>query len=293
MAETSKRKKADYSLIPKNAYVVQANKIIQGKQDKLSISQAIIIRRAIAQITIDDKELPSCCFKVEDLIAEFHLSREHLDRDLKKLCSDLLEKKIYIDKGRAKSGQTRWQMYQWVIGCEYDGTNLYIQLHPNLKEYLVGLKKVFTEYHYENILSLDSNNAIRIYELLKSYEKIDRSAYWMLVNGEPQHIEKNELAFTIEQMRGFLGCQNKYKNTKDFIKNSIIPSLDDINTKITEFKVSYRLVRSGRAIKYIVFQYLTLKQYNLLLIEDENQKADEAKKKAQKAIQKLIEEKSL
>lgn len=298
MAVTSKRKDTEPSLIPKNAYVVQANKIIQGKQDKLTASQAIIIRRAIAQITIEDNELPLCCFNVEDLISEFRLDRENLSRDLKKLCSDLLEKKLYIANGKAKNGQTKWKMFQWVIGCEYDGKNLYIQLHPNLKEYLVGLKKVFTEYHYENILFLDTNNSIRIYELLKSYENMDKSAYWILVNGEPQHIEKNELAFTIEQLRGYLGYEDKYKNTKDFLKNAVNPSLDEINHKIFDkpiVRFSYRLVRSGRSIKYIFFKYLTLKEYNAKLIEDnakqkqkEAEQQEKAKQKALKSIQKAF-----
>ncbi|NGY80988.1 replication initiation protein [Bacillus megaterium] len=68
----------------------------------------------------------------------------------------------------------RQRNYNWVITSIYEENEGYItlQFHPSLKYLFLELKEKFTSYQLENVVRLNSVYSIRIYELLKQYERL-------------------------------------------------------------------------------------------------------------------------
>lgn len=265
-------------LVP-SARVVQANELIRAKQDRLTIFEARLLRLAIAQILKDDTDFKTYKTTVTQLSKLLNIPTSNI-RSLDNIKSALLKlrsKNITIET------EKEVLVFGWIDSVKIDkkSKTVVFRLNDDLKPYLLGLNELFTRYEYENLLELPTDYSIRLYELLYSYRSLDRTGYKVM----DKPLKKNEVSFDIEYLREYFNCLDIYQNTKDFQRRVIIPSIKAINEK-TDLKLSYRTLKEGRTIKYIIFKYLSLSEYNKM-------QDAEAKKKAQKSMQKLIKEKSL
>ena len=131
-----------------------------------------------------------------------------------------------------------FELYQWFAKAKYNKGDEYIevQFHPDLKPYLLELKKRFTKIPLKQVLKLRSKYAIRLYELLKRYEDTGfRTDY-------------------LPELRKKLGVEEKeYKAFKDFEKRVLKPAVKEINEK-TDLEVSYTKKKTGRRITHIDFK---------------------------------------
>ena len=66
-------------------------------------------------------------------------------------------------------------------------------------------------------------------------------------------IDKREFIFTVDWLRDYFNCNDKYPNTGDFIRRVVDGAIKSINKK-TMMRVSYRTVKQGRSISHIVFK---------------------------------------
>ena len=90
----------------------------------------------------------------------------------------------------------------WVSKCEYQAdVGVAIKLNDELKPLLLNLKERYTQYTLDNILTMKSVYAIRIFELLQ--ERV-------LSKVLPKKGKDFEL--TIEQIRECCDCIDKYKS---------------------------------------------------------------------------------
>jgi plasmid replication initiation protein len=143
-------------------------------------------------------------------------------------------------------------MFHWVDYYDYYNGLITIRLSEELKPYLLGLNMLFTEYGYNSILSLPTSNSIRLLELLISYASLT------LVNPTTDIYpdipkESNEIIFSINYLKDYFNCKDKYPNNNHFIKWVIDQSVKGINTRST-YKVSYRIAKQGRSIGYVLFK---------------------------------------
>jgi plasmid replication initiation protein len=100
-----------------------------------------------------------------------------------------------------------------------------------MKPYLYNLKARFTEYRIENVLTLKSKYAFRLYEWLKSFHTNETTCY----------ISKIKELFS-----------TKYKESYDIIRFCLEPAIEEINLK-TDLSVSYTKKFSGRIVSAIIF----------------------------------------
>ena len=237
-----------------NFCVVQANELIRGKQEDMSLLECKLIRLAIAQVLKEDTDLQTYSCKAVDLATFLGISEQNIYRDLQKIEDKLLKRIIYIkDYSRLdKKGNPGYRKFHWIETASYlDGVITY-KLSSELKPYLVGLDKLFTEYGYDAILGLPTSYAIRLYELIASYQKLSISERGkMLMYG--MEIDQNDYIFTIEYLREYFNCENKYPNAGDFIKRVINSSVEAIQ-KNTSMRLTYRTVKKGKAIGYVMFR---------------------------------------
>jgi len=237
-----------------NYQVIQANELIRSKQEDVSLVEAKLIRLAIMQILKNDTDLQTYSCNIVDLANFLGLGSENIYREIDAVTERLMRRIIYIKiPGKYdKHGNPHFERYHWVETAKYaDGVITY-KLSSELKPYLIGLDELFTEYGYEAIIGLPTNYSIRLYELIASYQNISLSerkkiAFFGI------DIEKNEFIFTIEYLREYFNCEDKYPNTGDFIKRVIEGSVTAIR-RHTVMRISYRTVKRGRAIGFVVFK---------------------------------------
>lgn len=152
-----------------NRLVVQANSLIEASY-KLKPSQQKFLRIMASMITKNDEDFKMYEFKISELIELFEVKDQSKYKEIPKQTRELMGN-ILTFKTDKKIIQVPFLNY-----CEYElGEGiLKVQFHPYLKPFYLYLSKEnpYTKYELKNILPLKSVYSIRIYELLKQFEKI-------------------------------------------------------------------------------------------------------------------------
>ena len=126
-----------------------------------------------SNIQPSDSDFKTYTLPIKEFADLIGVKSQHKYSDLKKITKELMQKvfEVRIDK---KVIQVAWLSY--VAYNETEGT-IDIRFDPFLRPYLLELKREFTSYKFENVVQLKSTYAIRIYELLKQYEKIQERTF--------------------------------------------------------------------------------------------------------------------
>lgn len=237
----------------KDLTVVQANELVRSKKDDLTLIEAKLIRLAIGQILKEDTDFRTYSCEIVDLARFLGISSDNIYRDVKDINESLMKKYIYIEDPtrRDRRGNPRYKLFHWVDTAEYDNGVITYKISEELKPYLLGLERFFTKYGYESIAALPSDYAIRLYELLASYQNL--TVKKKRENDFDIEIEKNEIVFEIKWLRAYFGCERKYPNAGDFLKRVIDGSVNAIQQH-TDMRLTYRTLKSGRFIKYVIFK---------------------------------------
>ncbi|OQY07197.1 MAG: hypothetical protein B6I28_05770 [Fusobacteriia bacterium 4572_132] len=127
----------------------------------------------------------------------------------------------------------------FLSSCRYkkDTSEIILSFDPNLRPYLLQLQSNFTKYHLENILTLKSFYAVRIYELCKQYEILKKRI------------------IEIEDLKKILQITAKSYNRYDNFKRKVLEiAKREINEK-TDIQITFEEIKTGRkvtAIKFII-----------------------------------------
>lgn len=237
----------------KEFLVIQANDLVRSRQDSMSVLETKLIRLAISQIIENDTDFRTYRCNIKDLAEFLDISASNIYREMRGICASLLKKTIYIeDKERpGKKGQPNFKMFNWIDEVEYRDGTLTFRLSSSLKPYLLGLKSFYTLYGYEYARALPTHNAIRLFELLASWQiSIIRSEADIVHENGGMH--KNEITYSIEYLRQIFNCTTRYKQTGDFVLNVIDASVKAIN-KNTIMRIAYTPVKKGNRTDHITF----------------------------------------
>lgn len=193
----------------KNYPSVVANDIIRGKQ-KMTLREMQLLQLVISQIVKEDSEFAIYTTTVTELAHFLGIHQRSLYRDLDKI-TDLLQSRIIKIKVDGK-----YVKFNWLNKSVYDPETkvITLQLHDDLKPYLIALENFYTNIKIETILSFKSYYAIRLYQLIK--------CNW----GEREQSKYN---LSIDELRDFFQTGDKYKLNRDLIKKTIKPALDELN----------------------------------------------------------------
>jgi len=147
--------------------VVQSNKLIEARY-ALTIPEQRLVLTLISLISPEDTKFK----KYEISISEFQniLGKTHkgIYGQIKETLKKLASRVIYIPEGRD------YIVSNWFSFARYisDRGCVQISFDENLKPYLLELKNQFTKLNLFLLAKFNSPNAVRIYMLLKQYEKI-------------------------------------------------------------------------------------------------------------------------
>lgn len=236
----------------KNYYAVMANEIVKGKQSN-TLQQMRFIRLMITQIEQQDKELKKFTCRIQDFANFFNIAPTNLYADILSFCRKLIKTDVLIGTGNPKKP---WKAINWFNCAEYNGNGeITLCLSEQIRPYLIGLNKWFTQYQLKNIIGMKSVYGIRLYEILRCDDNKARG-------------EKYIFKYSIKNLREVLNCESKYKQIKEFKEKVIEKAIQEINNNSDLF-VSTEYIKTGRKItdiKFIIFDNKII--YNNKLLEN-------------------------
>lgn len=106
-----------------------------------------------------------------------------------------------------------------------------------LAEQMRSNGRMYTSYTIRFVLPMKSTYSIRLYELIKSYQK-NNTSWW----------------FELDKLKHLLDCEN-YKRFPDFRRYVLEPAVKEINL-YTDIKLDYTLTKNGRKVVAVDFTML-------------------------------------
>jgi len=221
----------------KDELVVKSNSLVEAKM-KFTANEYKLITYLTGKIKKDDRkfrtfeisiqELNKYCFGITGTKTYAYMKNQY--------SYALAQKNIIIKKNTGNL------IYNWftVIDTTSKGT-ISVCFSPELNDFLLNTKENFTSYRISNILNLDTFYKIRIYEILKQYEKLG----------------KREISLI--DLRFMVGIEkNQYDRYRDFKKRILDPSIKSINEN-TDINASFEEQKMGRNTKSIKFYIVSQK----------------------------------
>ncbi|MDD1617795.1 MAG: initiator RepB protein family protein, partial [Methylococcaceae bacterium NSP1-2] len=217
--------------------VTQANELVESRYN-LTLGEQRLIFTMIARIQPDDEDFKPYRISLNELAEFLGIDKNHIYSDCKKITKKLLGKVVEIQE------TGRLLQTHWVSSADYiDGTGVVnLTFDPLLKPYLLQLKGNFTSSKLEMLLSFKSQYTMRMYTLLKQYERL---------NG--REVE-------LYLLREILGIgKEQYKLYTDFKRNILEPTQKELKAK-ADLTFEFDEIKYGRRVGAIRFKILSQKK---------------------------------
>ncbi len=222
------------------SFVRKANDLVEGKY-KFDIWEMRIFTKMVTLIQHDDKAFKEYKIYLKDIIQYFGLQRD--GRNYQHLKDSALRLMSRIVKVVVKDVDGFQELNTPIVGAvknplynDDDDDNVYIKIsfHPDLKPFLLDLKSKYVVYDARNILRLPSTYSIRIYELLKQYEKIGRRK------------------LTVQELKEMFGVTTEYRLYANFKQRIIEKAQKDLEEH-TDISFTFEEIKEGRAVVALIF----------------------------------------
>ncbi len=209
--------------------VTKSNLLIEANY-KLGVTEQKVILCVASNIQPTDSDFKTYTLSVKEFYNLLGLKGTPKYTELRKITKDLMQK-VFEARIENKVIQVAWLSY--VAYNEKEGT-IDMRFDPFLKPYLLQLKKEFTSYKLENVVKLKSSYAIRLYELLKQYERL-------------QH-----RTFKVKELRQLLGAEDIYPAYGNFKQRVLLPAQKELQKK-TDISFEIEEIKNGRKVDKLIF----------------------------------------
>lgn len=216
----------------------KANELVEARY-RYDIWQTRVFAKVLTLIKPSDTDFYEYKIYLTEFIKEFGLKKGgNIYQLIKSGAEGLMQKKVVVDElldGRPSELQT-WMLSSVQTFKETDdAAYLLVTIHPKLKPYLLELRQKYLVYDIRNVLKLTSVYSIRIYELLKQYEKIGK-----------RH-------FDLENLKLILGIQpEEYKLYGHFKSKVILKAQSDLSAE-TDISFTFEEHKSGKKVSGVTF----------------------------------------
>jgi len=214
--------------------VTQANELVESRYN-LTLGEQRLIFTMIAKIQPEDEDFKPYCIRLHELADFLGINKNHIYADCKKITKKLLEKVVEIQE------PGRLLQTHWVSSADYvDGTGMVnLTFDPLLKPYLLQLKGNFTSSKLVMLLSFKSQYTMRMYALLKQYERL------------------KEREVDLQNLRSILGLRDdQYKRYNDFKKDILDSTKRELESK-SDIYFEFDEIKDGRKVSAIHFRIFT------------------------------------
>lgn len=222
---------SDLIELKQTGLVTKANSLVEASYRLTSMEQKVILALA-SKINVNDGELKTYTLSIKEFCNLLGIKGNNQYTRLRQITLGLMRKAFQIRIAEKEVVQVSWLSY--VKYREQEGM-LEMQFAPFLKEYLIELKKSFTSYTLSNVVRLKHAYSIRLYELLKQYEKI------------------GERTFHIEDLLDKLGLAGTSYKTYGNLKSRVLnPAKEELNRE-TDIQIEFIEIKQGRKVVGVRF----------------------------------------
>ena len=170
----------------------------------------------------------------------FDVNKETAYAVMKDASKGLFDRYVTYHDKNPKTGKDRSFHCRWVdkIGYEKDTGIVYLRFTHDVVPLITRLEQQFTSYDIEQISSLNSTYAIRLYELLIQWRSVGKTPL-----------------FDLQQFRQQLGVEPvQYKTMSNFKKYVLDFAVQQVNEH-TDITVKYDQHKQGRTITGFTFKF--------------------------------------
>jgi len=215
-----------------NQLIVKSNNLIEASY-RLTTQEQRIILLVASMMRPEDEDFQEYYIEIQSFMDFIGVSGHSKYKEIKEITKKLRERTIVI-KNLQENSETQ---VGWVSSFKYYNREGYIKirLDPELIPYFLKLKERFTQYQLKNVIKLKSSYSIRLYELLKQYEKV------------------KERYFELPTLKRILGIKpEEYKLYGDFNRKVLKKAKEELKEK-TDLKFSYKEKKDARKVIGIYF----------------------------------------
>ena len=215
----------------------KSNDLVEARY-KFNIWEMRIFTKMLTMIRREDEDFKEYRIYLKDIIHEFNLQKDNASYDWLKDGATRLMKKIITVVRQTEEGEMEFQT-PIIAGVDSfvnrkQAKYIDISFHPKMKPFLLQLRSQFLMYDVRNILRLPSVYSIRVYELLKQYEKIGRRK------------------IKVQELKEILGIEDKYKLYGHFKKRVIVKSQKDLE-QYCDIRFEFEEQKAGRKVESLIF----------------------------------------
>lgn len=193
------------------------------------------------QVVRDDEELKPYIITIKELAELLGISASNVYRDVEEITDDIIKNPVYVKK-QIVGKPVRWIKIPWVSKCEYSSdVGIAIKLNEELKPFLINLKEHYTQYTLQEVLTMKSVYAIRIFEVLQSK---------MMSRMLPK--DGLDVEISVQEIREICDCGEKYPAFGNFKEKVIDRAVSEIN-RVTMYRVDYSYRKKSRSVVAIIF----------------------------------------
>lgn len=252
--------------IKENYIVKKRNVLNELRANNLTLQQLRFFSIYLSKIDPENIESRKVKFSIMDFQTIMDMKKIKIEY-MKDVTNGLLSKIVNVPNERG--GYSGFQLFKkCIVDTDENGWFIEIDAHDDALPLMFEFKNKYFTYRLWNALQLKSSNQIRMYEILKQYEKIG----YRIVS--------------LEKLRGLLGIEkNEYKVYKDF-RRRVLDSCQQALEENTDIKFTYEPYGSkGPGGKVISLKFTIesngkhkdpllledfIEKYNLETIEEKN-----------------------
>lgn len=204
----------------KGNYIVKKRNVLNElRANNLTFQQLRFFSIYLSKIDPENIESRKVKFSIMDFQTIMDMKKIKIEY-MKDVTNGLLSKIVNVPNERG--GYSGFQLFKkCVVDVDENGWFIEIDAHDDALPLMFEFKNKYFTYRLWNALQLKSSNQIRMYEILKQYEKIG----YRIVS--------------LEELRGLLGIEkDEYKVYKDF-RRRVLDSCQQALEENTDIKFTY------------------------------------------------------
>jgi len=212
-------------------WIVKSNDFVNARYDWTALQQRMVLMM-IAQLDVFAEDFGTQTIRVRDLKELSDLSGKAYYERVTEAALALLDQKIFV---QTSGGSWRgYNLLSYVEPQEGEGC-VEARFNPDMRPFLLRLKKRFTRYVLKHVMRLQSPYSIRVYELLQQYSDIGHRT------------------INVAELRYMLMLEDKYPRWYDFKRRVLDQACKEINA-LTDLNCRYSEIRKGRQVIALRFR---------------------------------------
>lgn len=231
------------------AIVWQHNRLAEARYELTAREQKLLLY-VIAMIEPEDDELKRYVVNVAEFAELARLDKDHLYQELRDLAQSLKRKPLVIPN----HFDTITERYVDLVTSWFDSAMIgrtgagyfAVTISPDLKSYLLQVKREFFRFRLFQVMQMRSSYAIRLYQWLKRWEF------------------RHGVEVSVTELRIHIGASGVDERGKpkenlalypDFKRRAVRPAIDEIN-KRTDLRVSFSEIKAtgSKAVERLRFK---------------------------------------